>query len=168
MKTTLAIIAAFVLSPSICVASENPDINSVKTVLEKYETAMQEGDVGAVSELFSHDPDVVVINAWKSKRVIGWKSIEDHYKQLFSGIQDAENATEEFKLIHSDLVVKLFASGNAAVLVCRQDFQGKREGKTYTWGDFRTTWVLEKQDGQWRIVNAHWSVGTERDESAEE
>lgn len=124
---------------------------AVRSVLDKYTKACEARNFGALSSLFSHDPDIVVINAASPNRLAGWKNVAEMYKAVFS-------ASGEVKVRHKNIRVKMLASGKAACLVCDQDLNGTYQGKTFTLEGVRVTWVLEKQEGQWRIVHAHWSL----------
>lgn len=66
---------------------------------------------------------------------------------------------------HRNIRIKVFAEGKAACLVCDQDGHGSYLGTPYAFKNVRTTWALEKRDGKWRVVQAHWSLVADVDES---
>lgn len=123
---------------------------AVKSILREYTKACESRDLGAVSSLFSHDPDIVVINAGSPLRVVGWQRVAEVYKAMFS-------ASGEVKMRHENIAIRMLASGKAACLVCDQDISGTYQGKGFALKGVRVTWVLEKQGNRWRIVHAHWS-----------
>lgn len=127
-----------------------PEPEAVKSILREYAKACEGKDLGAVSSLFSHDPDIVVINAGSPRRVVGWQRVAGMYKALFS-------ASGEAKMRHENITIKMLASGKAACLVCDQDVSGTYQGRGFAIKGVRVTWVLEKQGDRWRIVHAHWS-----------
>jgi uncharacterized protein (TIGR02246 family) len=125
--------------------------DAVRSVLDKYTTACESRDFDAVSSVFSHDSDIVVINVADPNRIVGWKSVAEVYKGLFSMSGDVE-------IRHTNIAVKILASGTAACLTCDQNISGTIQGRAFAIEGVRVTWVLEKEEGQWRIVHAHWSV----------
>ncbi len=125
--------------------------DAVRSVLDKYTTACEGGDFAAVSSIFSHDSDIVVINVADPDRVVGWKSVAEVYKGLFS-------ISGEVRFRHTNIAIKILASGTAACLTCDQNVSGTIQGRAFAVEGVRASWVLEKEEGQWRIVHAHWSV----------
>ena len=128
------------------------EVDAVKSVLNKYTTACERRDFEAVSELFSHDPDLVLINV-DPKPVRGWQNVAEVYKGLYA-------ASGEVRMRHTNVEVKMLGNGTAACLVCDQSIQGAMQGQPFAIEGVRATLVLEKEDGAWRIVHGHWSLAS--------
>lgn len=137
------------------------EVDAVKSVLEKYTTACERRDFAAVSEIFSHDPDLVLINMGDPKPVKGWQKVADVYKGLFS-------ASGEVRMRHTNVEVKMLGDGTAACLVCDQSIQGTMQGQPFAIDGVRGTLVLGKEDGAWRIVHGHWSLASAAHDSEKE
>ncbi len=129
----------------------NPsEVDAVKSVLDKYTTACERRDFAAVSELFSRDADVVLINVSDSSPVVGWQNVADLYKGLFA-------VSGKVTMRHTNVEVKMLGDGTAACLVCDQSIQGTMQGQPFAIEGVRGTLVLKKEGGAWRIVHGHWS-----------
>ncbi len=125
--------------------------DAVRSVLDKYTIACEGRDLAAISSVFSHDLDVVIMNVADPDQIVGWKGVEEVYRGLFS-------VSGEVKIRHTNIAIKILASGTAAFLICDQNVSGTIQGSVFALEGVRATWVLEKEEGQWRIVHAHWSV----------
>ncbi len=60
-----------------------------------------------------------------------------------------------------DLKITLSESGKTAWYYCRLDDINSYKGQPANWENARWTGVLEKRDGQWVIVQQHFSFATE-------
>lgn len=128
------------------------DQAAVTSALGRYTQACETCNFELLSSVFSHDRDIALINVGGSPRwLLGWATVADVYKRLFS-------ISEEVKMQHTNVSIKMLASGSAACLTCNQNVQWKIQGKAVTLDGVRMTCVLEKQEGHWRIVHGHWSL----------
>lgn len=128
-----------------------PEAREVKAVLDNYTTACNRKDFDAISQIFAHDPDIVMVPTFIPQRCVGWQNVAEWFKVLFS-------SDDPFTMRHRNIQIKMFASGKAACLVCEQDGHGAYQGQPYAFEGVRTTWVFEKREGQWRVIHAHWSL----------
>ena len=135
-------------------SEEGPDTQGVRAVLDKYATACERKDFASLSAVFSRDADITMISTYIPQRYVGFKSVTAQYKALCS-------STDTLKVRHDNVAIKLLAAGNAACLACDQDAIGTISGEPFRLQGVRMTWVLEKQEGQWRVVHAHWSLPAE-------
>lgn len=60
-----------------------------------------------------------------------------------------------------DLTINVSKSGDVAWFYCILDDINTFQGRPANWEDARWTGVLEKRDGQWVIVQQHFSFATE-------
>jgi len=80
----------------------------------------------------------------------------------FSDFKKAEDfwMSDDFKAIRyeiSDLVINFSKSGNVAWFFCRLDDMNEWKGQPANWENTRWTGVLEKRNGNWIIVQMHFS-----------
>lgn len=136
-----------------------PDVREVRSVLDRYTRACNAKDFATISRIFAHGTDVSIIGTYVPQRCVGWKNVAAWYRGLFS-------TDDTFTVRHRNVEVKLLASGQSACLVCEQDGSGTYQGKPFRFEGVRTTWVLEKQEGQWRVIHAHWSLPAAADQRA--
>lgn len=155
----LAVVALLQASPTTEPAN-GQDARAVRIVLDRYTSACNSKDFDSISQIFSHDPDMVLIATYVPQRCVGWDNVATWYKALFS-------SRDKFTVRHRNIEIKVLPSGNSAVLICDQDGNGTYQGKAYSFEGVRTTWVLVKQDGQWRVVHAHWSLPANPDQKAQ-
>jgi len=141
-------------------AGEEPEAE-VRSALAKYARACQSRDFDALSSVFSHDPDLVLINVASPDRIVGWENVAQLYKGLFS-------KSGGVKMRHENISIKMLAGGKAACLTCDQDISGEFNGDAFAIEGVGMTCVLAKKGGNWRIVHVHWSLPAKPEEDMED
>jgi hypothetical protein len=101
--------------------------------------------------IFAEGSAVVMIGAFAADPVVGWRKIEACFREGFAAASGVD-----FR--HRDVKVRLHPGGNAAWLSCYQDARFEERGRLYDLKAVRVTWGLEKRNGEWRVVQAHWSL----------
>jgi hypothetical protein len=92
-----------------------------------------------------------------------WFTPEGGVNQGFSDLRETtENVflKDAFRAVRfeiRDLFVGLARSGEAAWFHCILDDENEWNGRPFSWIDVRWTGVLEKRDGNWVIVQQHFS-----------
>ncbi|MFC2142494.1 YybH family protein [Acidobacteriota bacterium] len=124
---------------------------NVQSVLNQYTKAWETLDIGLFSKVFSHDDNMVVFSASPNKRYVGWELFKE-------GVQNSFKEIESAKISFRDILIKVHASGNIAWLSCLEDWDFVYQGQPVSDEGARVTWILEKRDGQWVIIHAHWSM----------
>jgi ketosteroid isomerase-like protein len=155
----LLAIILLLASGSVSGANDESEEKAVRSALDNYTKACERCDFELLSSVFSHDRDIVLINAASPRWLVGWTTVAEVYKGLFS-------VSGDVKMQHTNVSVKLLASGSAAFLTCKQTVKGTAQGKAFAYEDVRMTCVLEKQQGHWRIVHGHWSLPSTTDAQA--
>jgi ketosteroid isomerase-like protein len=56
-----------------------------------------------------------------------------------------------------DLVIKIHASSEVSWLSCAFDWNFQAQGEQISTDGLRATWVLEKRNDKWKIVQLHFS-----------
>ncbi len=85
--------------------------------------------------------------------------------RIVNGIEDFRKGEDfwlnpDFKAVRykiSDLKVNVSKSGSVAWFFCMLDDINEWKGEPANWENTRWTGVLEKRDGQWRMVQQHFS-----------
>ena len=137
--------------------SQNVDVDidaakkQVQIVLDNLIKSSEMKDMELTSEIYAHDPDMVIIGTDSSERIIGWDNLKEVLEKQFAG-------TESSKLTVKDQVIKVNKSGTAAWFSEVIDWDITFSGEASTIEGLRTTGVLENRNGSWVIVQLHYSI----------
>jgi len=130
----------------------------VKKVLDEMIQAYQTRDMNKIMDCFFTDPDLVMYGTGKDEKRVGMEQVKSQVKR------DWEQA-ESTRLSYDWISVS--SSGKVAWLASDVNFEVKAGGQNFRL-EGRLTCVLEKRNGKWGIVQAHFSlpnVGQEEGES---
>lgn len=97
--------------------------------------------------------DAVLIGTDATEYLSGWAEIEPSVKGQLA-IKDPVFTSRKLNVIMSD-------SGDMASYTQEIDFTFKVGGESGEVKDVRNSGVIKKMDGQWKIVQIHWSIGLE-------
>ena len=156
MKNLIVFLSVAVLfSLNACTEKINLEAEKEKarTVLEQYHKALEIEDMEMISSIYAHDNDIVQFN--DVGKEFGWKLIKANFQNWFE-IADSINFT------FRDEIIKVHNSGNAAWISFIQDGNIIYRDKPSSFKDVRATWALEKLNGNWVIVQSHFSVPLEK------
>jgi len=137
--------------PAVDVEAEKANI---RTVLDQYAEAWKSSNIDHFSKIFSPDVDMVIFDS--QKRYVGWEAWKERLQNSFDLINDV-NVT--FK----DYSIKVHRSGTIAWLSSLEDATWISQEQPDEVKGMRVTWVLEKIEGKWVIVQGHWSVSEEEE-----
>lgn len=124
----------------------------VRAVLERFRRGWEKLDADAVLSTVAQRPDVVVYGTDSAERWVGWSSLVDPFRQQVVAFSDARyvwGEGEPLVWVRGDTA---WACGDLAVSLR----SGERIDVV-----MRSSFVLASEDGEWRIVHAHFSVGQE-------
>lgn len=122
---------------------------SIKLILDQYATACKSLDIDQFSKIFSNDENLLIFDTYD--RFNGWESWKERLVKSFKSIEDVE-------VTFRDYVINIDPAGKIAWLLSIEDAQFVMQGEPSNVEGMRVTWVLEKRDGNWIIVQGHWSV----------
>lgn len=127
------------------------ETEAIENVLEKYIIANEKQDFELIEEIWAPNPDIILYGTDSDERLMGWTNIKAAVKEQFGHITDTYISA-------SDQFIKLNCTGNTAWFAetLNYNFVYKEEAKSYS--GLRFTGVLEKTNGEWKIVQAHLSV----------
>lgn len=121
----------------------------VERLIRESSEAMLRGDTKAVLDTTSKEPGVIMIgsdpNEW-------WRGHDAIVDALRSEVEDGDTSGEITE-------VEAYEEGDVAWATMRGAFID-RNGRVA----FRGTTVLHREDGQWRVVQSHASIGVPNDQ----
>lgn len=154
----LAILQINASYPNCLVPSfQNNDFNveaektKIKAVLEKLEKALKTKNMELLSEVFSHDQDIIIIGPDSRETALNWKTLAYMKNQQFKDLMNIMISTQIQKITinNSRDVARYFMLLDISFISNNLPFHVK---------DVRETGVLEKENGKWVIVQQHTSA----------
>jgi ketosteroid isomerase-like protein len=152
MKTlTIYFLILFLILTLGCQIEVNVEAEeaSVETLLDKYSDAWKTMDIKKFEEIFSNDENLAIFDM--QTRYVGWEAWRDILMKYF---ESTSNVNVSFKE-HS---IHIHPSGNIAWLSVLEDADWIEEGQPVKVEGGRATWILEKRNDNWVVVQGHWSV----------
>ncbi len=137
--------------PAVDVEAEKANIQSV---FDQYAKAWKTKNIDLFAEIFSHDADMVIFDA--ETRYDGWEAWQERLQNSIELIEDVNVTFREYS-------IKVHSSGTIAWLSAFEDATWTLEGQPDEVTGMRITWVLEKIEGKWIIVEGHWSVSEQEE-----
>jgi uncharacterized protein (TIGR02246 family) len=127
--------------------ADNATEIAVKAVLEKFVESYAKRDLKSAMSIIAPDADVVIYGTSADEKRIGPKEIKAQFERDWSQI---EEPSLEYNWI------SISAAGNVAWAAIDAVLKAKINGKKLEFPS-RVTKVLEKREGKWFIVQAHFS-----------
>jgi uncharacterized protein (TIGR02246 family) len=121
---------------------------AVKAVLDKVTEGYANRDVASLLSAFATDPDVVMYGTGADEKRIGLKEIQAQAERDWSQTESAAVTYES---------ISVSSAGSVAWAAADASFRLKADGQEMTL-PARITFVLENRNGQWLIVQAHFSL----------
>jgi ketosteroid isomerase-like protein len=122
---------------------------SIETLFNNYSDAWKDLDIDKFSKMFLTSGDLIIIT--NEKKFIGWDSWKNSLIDFFNSASDV---VVKFK----DPLIYVHPTGKVAWLSVLEDADWMQDGESLSIRDMRVTWVLEKINGNWEIVQGHWSL----------
>ncbi len=137
--------------PAVDVEAEKANIQSV---FDQYVKAWKTLNIDLFAEIFSHDADMVIFDT--ETRYGGWEAWQERLHNSTELIEDVYVNFREYS-------IKVHPSGTIAWLSAFEDATWTLEGQPDEVMGMRITWILEKIEGKWVIVEGHWSVSEQEE-----
>jgi ketosteroid isomerase-like protein len=160
MKTKSIILFVLFVSFSCKLKKENPEVNidSEKAIVEqKIKNTIawaMEKDTALLYSIIAKDENFLEVHP--NERVV--KGIVEFKKAEKFWLDPRFKVT---KCEVWDMKINLSQDGTVAWFFCRLNDLGEWDGQPTGWENTRWTGVLEKRDGQWRMVQQHFSFASE-------
>jgi uncharacterized protein (TIGR02246 family) len=132
----------------------NTEQARVHSLLNRYVEAWESEDIRLFSEIFSNDENLLVLDGNSSRQFVGWNAFKERLLGHLESFQDIKISFEKER-------IRIHESGKAAWLSCVFTADFLYQGKPGRMDDLRATWVLEKRNGDWVVVQAHFSFAAE-------
>lgn len=123
----------------------------VALVLEKYVIANEKQDIDLVHEVWASSPDIVVIGTNSDEKLVGWDVIKNILQRQFDSFEDT------YISVH-DQVIEINKTGNTAWFSEILNYNYIYQGDAVQYEGLRFTGVLERDNGDWYIVQSHMSI----------
>ena len=114
------------------------------------------GSIDVAKKTFAKD--AIIIGTNESEFLVGWDKIK---KSLMGQIEEIENpkfVTKDLKIVMSDNS-DMASYSQILNFSYRTPTTESSSGVKYEINDIRNSGVIKKIDGNWKIVQIHWSVG---------
>ncbi len=145
-----AILATSACAEEIDVEAEKAKIQSI---FDQYVQAWKTQDMEMFAEIFAPDEDLVVVFTDEAEPFVGWESFKDAINKWFESLE-AGSGDVSFR----QQAIKVNASGTVAWVSCTEDASFIYQDQPFSVKGARVTWGLEKRNGKWVIVQAHFSL----------
>jgi ketosteroid isomerase-like protein len=128
----------------------------VLRVVKQYVKALKAEDVETLSQLFVQDEDLVTISAHIPRIGLGPEILEATAKGWFDAVEDIDVTVR-------NEIVKVGQAGKAAWVSFTLDGNHSIPNlqEPFEFEGMRVTWGLEKREGDYIIVQGHWSFASE-------
>ena len=110
------------------------------------------GSLEKAKETFAMD--AVLIGTDEDEYLSGWAEVEPSLIGQIAVIKDPVFKTRNLNVVMGD-------DGNMASYTQLVDFTFDSEGQTVEITNVRSSGVIKKYDGKWKIAQIHWSVGVQ-------
>ena len=127
---------------------------NIRTVLDQYAEAWKSSNIDHFSKIFSHDEDMVIFDG--QNRYVGWEAWKER-------LQNSIDLINDVNVTFRDYSIKVHRSGTIAWLSSLEDATWISQDQPNEVKGMRVTWVLEKIEGNWVIVQGHWSVSEQEE-----
>ncbi len=127
------------------------ELSDIRTVLEQYELARESEDFTTVEQIWASDEDIVLFGTEGDEQMVGFSEIRKAMSRQFDEVENTLINISEQK-------IKINKSGNTAWFSQVLDYNFIYLGEDMSFEGIRVTGVLEKCDGQWKLVQSHLSV----------
>lgn len=117
----------------------------ISDVVKKYQQVFQEKNLDAIMEFFTED--AVLLGTGPGERYVGQEEIRNAYQHYFDSFDKEEGTVTWYQAGSQGSVVWVAGMSNINTY-----FKNKKTEFALNW-----TFVLEKKDGAWKIVQRHIS-----------
>jgi hypothetical protein len=149
---------------AVCSCAPGVDTAAEKAVIEGVVHASigwaQEKDKDLLYQCFAHDENLFYFSPANSGTIAGFEAFQELTEGFFM--------LDAFKAIRyeiKDLRINLSRGGDVAWWSAYLDDINEWNGQPASWINVRWTGVLEKRDGNWVIVQMHFSSATDEEEA---
>jgi uncharacterized protein (TIGR02246 family) len=125
--------------------------DDIKRFMERFFQAVIDKNIEVISSTYAHDARLFVFLEGPRAKTIGWEKVRTGWESYLSSKISVQSITwgDDLQIRDYGNAGWVAASNKVTVAI------GDESPKTL---EMRSTWLLEKRDGQWRIVHEHVSL----------
>lgn len=128
------------------------ETEKIENLLEKYMIAIENEDDASIENIWDVGDSTMLLGTDSHERLMGWKSINQAYKNQFGLI-------DETFISIQDQFIRVSCSGKTAWFSQRMNYNFIYDSIARSFEGIRFTGVLQKnKDQEWKIVQGHLSV----------
>jgi hypothetical protein len=116
--------------------------------------AYERGSLEAISPLFWHDDDIVVVGTHSNLHFVGWAQVEHSFRTQFGVLRDIRLTLRSEPLWHGGAP----PSTMACVTVPALDIAVVASGRPAAFEGVRISAAFERRGSEWRMLQLHWSL----------
>lgn len=132
-------------------AARAEELEAAEAVIDRFGYMWEGEDMDTFDEIIAQDPDMIVIGTDTAEYIIGYEDFRQIRQEQFDSFENVE-----FSVNNRD--VRLSQGGTVAWFSEVFDLFIMAEDNPVHLRDLRLSGVLEKRDGDWKIVQLHTSV----------
>ena len=151
-RFALALSACLLAAPAFAASHTEMSADAAaKAVVDQFNQLFESEDMAGFDRLFAHDADAVSFGTDAAERFVGFDALRKSVTTQFASFEGS-------KLTVRDEVVKVSRGGDVAWFSEVVDWDTKAGGEAVSLKGCRFTGVLEKRDGEWKVVQFHASM----------
>lgn len=154
LAITLCLIGGLAMSQLPAV--DKPQNEVEKVIRASIEWPFPEKDTARLYSALAQDSSFFIFHPDSKSTIVGFEPFKEMTEGFFMQPEMKPLGTEI-----KDLRINLSPSGDCAWWSCLLDDWGEYNGRAYAWKDARWTGVLERRDGDWKIVQMHFSFASD-------
>ena len=154
MKKILPFFVLIILlscQPAELKVDQAAEISLIETTLDRYVLANEKEDISLARSVWADYDDITLFGTDFDEKLVGWETISQTIQNQYSLIENTLISV-------SDQNIKLDTDGKFAWFSERLDYNFVYKDSAQKYDGLRFTGVLEKIDGQWKILQAHLSL----------
>ncbi len=132
-----------------------PVKDEIKGLILEFHEAATNADVDFMDEIFSNDPEVLLIGTDPAEVIVGHAAIVQFWSDLFQALRDLGYPNNGgLPTVSSGAAIQVNHMNSVAWAVDFPTWQFRN-------GDvpFRVTFVFHRKRGEWKIIQIHFSIG---------
>lgn len=132
-------------------AARAEELEAVEAVIDRFGYMWEDEDMDTFDEIIAQDPNMIIIGTDTAEYLVGYENFRQTRQEQFDSFDNVE-----FSINNRD--VRLSQDGTVAWFSEVFDLFIMAEENPVHLQDLRLSGVLEKRDGDWKIVHLHTSV----------
>jgi hypothetical protein len=132
-------------------SEQKPEIERVNAILDKFLEVHRTQNINLLSEIFSHDPEMINFGSDLDEVFYGWDALKESFLNQFKSFEKTEVSYRNRSIKVSKTLQNAWYS---EIL----DFSIIINGNQVNIKDFRHSGTLENRENGWVIVQFHYAV----------